>query len=513
MNKDSIAAIDLGTNSFRVQIVDIVDNRLILRESLKEAVQLGAGLDNQKMLDGKSQKRALETLSRFADRLRGFPTDRVRIVGTNTLRVAKNVGAFLYEAQKVLGFPIDVISGFEEARLIFNGAANCLPSSALRFVVDIGGGSTEVMIGIDRDLLLSSSLHMGCVSFSRRFFPDGKITRQSFEEAELAARCELLPIVESFMSHGWQEAVGCSGTIKVMCELSMLLGHTETLGECPRKTLTDLKAKLIKAGSVEALNIDLINSDRARVFAGGLSILLAVFDVFNIDKLDYSEGALLQGVLYDQIGRMQHEDLRDQTVRQIALQYRVDQVQVDRVMALALECYQKLSEVMQVGSESEPGSESDPDVSLHCQLLRWACQLHEIGKSISISGYHRHSAYIVRYGDLSGFSRQNQAYLAFLLFCQRGKIHHIVNQTILPKKLTTNDCALIFSLRLAVLCYRSRRELDFTWEWVKGKHRYKLVLDENWLIDNPLVDWMLTNEFSQWKNMPMSFGLVRKSGS
>lgn len=503
MNTESIVAVDLGTNSFRLQIADIVDQRLVLKESLKETVQLGAGLDDNKMLDEKTQKRALATLSRFADRMRGYSANRVRIVGTNALRVAKNAGAFLYEAEKVLGYPIDVISGFEEARLIYNGAAHALPSSKdSRFVVDIGGGSTEIMVGQGFELQLSSSLHMGCVSFSREFFPKGKITKQGFLDAELKARCELLPMVDAFSKHGWAEAVGCSGTIKALCELSHFLGHTESLGVCVRETLVEMKALLIKAGNVFDLDIDLISSDRARVLAGGLSILLAVFDVFNLEKIDYSDGALLQGVFYDQVGRIDDKDFRDQTVNQMVKHYHVDIRQADRVTALALSFYESLSEMI--------GIDQDKDHSLHCQMLRWACRLHEIGKSISISGYHRHSAYILRYADMSGFSKQNQAYLALLVFSQRGKMHHVLNQTILPKTLSVTDCALIICLRLAVLFLRSRRDLNVDVAWVKSGNRYQLVMKDTWLFQNPLIDSMLTNEFNQWKQMPLAVTLVRE---
>ena len=495
---NTIVAVDLGSNSFRLQIADVVNHQVYVKESYKETVQLGAGLNDALLLDDAAQARALATLARFGDRIRGFSPSLVRVVGTNTLRVARNVGSFLHKAERALGFPIDVVSGFEEARLIFNGAAHALPSNGKsRFVVDVGGGSTEVMVGVGSDIHLAVSLQMGCVAYSRRFFPGGRISEAAFEQAELAARLELQPMAEAFLHHGWQEIIGCSGTVKVLCELSWQQADVDEPDVCVRKTLLDLRRRLIDAGTLTGMKLDNVNEDRMRVLAGGLSVLLAVFSVFGLERMRYSEGALLLGVLYDHIGRIQDEDMRDKTVSRMMQRYHVDAPQARRVEALALALHAALEEYV-----------SDLDAE-SAQLLRWAALLHEVGKSISVSGYHRHSAYILHYADMPGFSRKDQLDLAMLVYAQRGKLSNVAKRDEYRDLLTRKTWALVLCLRLAILFYRARQDMATQWLLTKHKKVIQLTIPGKWLERNPLVASVLEDEAKSWADMPIVWRLIR----
>ena len=316
MKYEQVAAVDLGSNSFRLQVGRVVDGQVYPLDSVKETVRLASGLQADKTLDQASIERALAALSRFGERLRGFSPEGVRAVATNTLRVAKNAPSFLRQAEAVLGFPVEVIAGREEARLIFLGAAHSLPAAAhKRLVVDIGGGSTEFIIGKRFEPQLLESLYMGCVSFSNRFFPGGAIDKRSFREAEIEAAAEIEQIVGHYRAHGWKEAVGSSGSAAAISELLEQNGFNPGgVAGITGAGLLRLKTQLIKAGSIDALTLAGLRADRAPVLPGGLAIMLAVFDRFGLERMTYADGALRLGVLYDLIGRFHHEDRREATL-------------------------------------------------------------------------------------------------------------------------------------------------------------------------------------------------------
>ena len=318
MSYELIAAVDLGSNSFRLQVGRIVGNQIYPLDSLKESVRLAAGLTAERTLDGASQLRALETLSRFGERLRGFVPGAVRAVATNTLRVAKNAPQFLAQAEAALGFPIEVIAGREEARLIYLGVAHTLANPRTQqLVVDIGGGSTEFIVGRNFAPLRLESLYMGCVSHSLKYFPRGHVAKHAFKEAELAARKELQTIVAAYRETGWEEAVGSSGTAKAIVDLLELNGLNDegapgiTLGGIEK-----LKSILLRVGEIDSLHLDGLRADRLPVLPGGLSIMSAVFKEFSLERMIFSEGALRLGVLYDLLGRYHHDDQREATVGQ-----------------------------------------------------------------------------------------------------------------------------------------------------------------------------------------------------
>src|SRR5262249_1753595 len=338
----TLAAVDLGSNSFHCQLGGVVGAQIHPLDSLREPVRLGAGLTEDKRLDEATQERALACLKRFGERLRDFDRRAVRAVGTNTLRVAKNAGSFLRRAQAALKFPIEVVAGREEARLIYLGVAHELPASKdKRLVVDIGGGSTEFIIGAGLRSLKLGSIFMGCVSYNLRFFPDGKISKSAMKQAELAARNELQPITASFSSSNWQQAVGSSGTVRAIADVLQQNGFDD--GSITPDGVDRLRSYLIKEGDMEKAELAGLKPDRVPVFPGGLAILNAVLSELNIDSMVTTGAAMRQGVLYDLLGRFHHKDMRDLTVAQFMQRYHVDALQARRVGALAYSLFRKLT--------------------------------------------------------------------------------------------------------------------------------------------------------------------------
>lgn len=475
----TLAAVDLGSNSFHCQIARVVGDQIYPLDGLREPVRLGAGLDEDKLLDAPSQERALACLQRFGERLRGFDRHAVRAVGTNTLRVAKNARAFLKLARAALGFPIEVVAGREEARLIYIGVQHSLtPSKERRLVVDIGGGSTEFIIGSGYKPARLASLFMGCVSYSVRFFPDGKITKSAMKQAELAARNELQPLVSGFSRKHWQQAVGSSGTVRALAELAEANGFATGSTVTPA-AMERLRSHLIRSGGIEGAQLAGLKPDRIPVISGGLAILSAVLSELGIAELTIASGALREGVLYDLIGRVHHKDMRDVTVAQFMQRYHVDAAQARRVAALAVSLYRKLS------------GESRDDES---NYIAWAAKLHEIGISVAYSGYHKHSAYILENADMPGFSRDEQMQLALLVLAHRRsfkKVH--------PRLDGAVDWRSVLALRLAALFYRGRSDVSLPSLQAKVQgNKFRIALDPEWLARNPLTATALREEVKEW---------------
>jgi len=482
---ETVAAVDLGSNSFRLQVGRVVDDQIYTLDSLKESVRLASGLTADKRLDPGSQARALEALRRFGERLGGLDKGAVRAVATNTLRVAKNADEFLPLAEEALGFPIEVIAGREEARLIYIGASHSLPMSAQkRLVVDIGGGSTEFIIGKRHDPLLMESLYMGCVSYTLRFFPDRKIDKKRLREAQIAAAKEIELIAHDYRRMGWKEAIGSSGSARAIADI-LEMNRLNPNGDSgiSRTGLDRLCAMLVKAGSAEALDIPGIKSDRLPVLPGGIAIMSAVFEELGIEHMTYADGALRLGVLYDLLGRFHHHDMRDSTVAQFIRRYQVEADQAERVEATALSALTQLAE----------GSPSEVDV----QFLSWATRLHEIGISVAHNAYHKHGAYILTYADMPGFSKKDQARLAMLVLGHRGKLEKL-------GAVAAVDSAwrLIFCMRLAVLLHRTRDDRMLpAWRATATANGFQLDLPAEWLQANPWTAAALGEEAAVWKQI------------
>jgi exopolyphosphatase/guanosine-5'-triphosphate,3'-diphosphate pyrophosphatase len=483
---ETLAAVDLGSNSFHLQIGRVVDRQIYPLDAVREVVRLGAGLGADKRIDKATQARALEALAKFGERLRGFAPGAVRAVGTNALRVAKNAPAFLREARAALGFPIGVISGREEARLIYLGVAHSLkPSAERRLVVDVGGGSTELIVGTGFEPQLTESLYMGCLSYSLKYFADGRIDKARMKAAELAARQELSSIARQYRGAGWREAVGSSGTARSI--ENILRENGFAAGGIPREGLDRLRSLLVKLEKADVQRIAGLRASRAAVLPGGVAILRAVLDELDIETMQVSEGALRHGVLYDLLGRVEHRDMREATVAEFVRRYHVDAEQAERVKALALSIYDALS----------PGEDRDDDEDR--QMLAWAARLAEAGLSIAHAQYHKHSAYVLANADMPGFSRMEQARLARLVLAHRGKLAKMHDAG-----LDSADWRLVLALRIASLILRSRSDARLPFLRVAADAGgFAIDLPQSWLDESPLSAAALEAEAEHWKAVGM----------
>lgn len=485
-----IAAVDLGSNSFRLEICRVLGGQLFTLDSLKESVRLASGLDGHKYLDEASQIRGLECLRRFGERLRGIPPEAVRAVATNTLRVARNAPQFLKQAQDLLGVPIEVIAGHEEARLIYVGVSRHLPrSDERRLVVDIGGGSTEFIVGRRHQPQRLESLYMGCVSHTLRFFSEDKITPQAFAKAELAAATELEVLARGFSRRHWDQAIGSSGTARALMEAleqNGFGGQRITL-----KGLEFLREQLIRAGSIRHLELDGLRPERAPVLPGGLSIMLAVFKALGVTEMLTTDSGLRDGVLSELQGRFHHRDIRMATVQEFARRYDADPIQAARVKRLALHLYQQ--------------SARHEVFEHYAPYLEWASHLHEAGISIAHAGYHRHSAYIVDNADMPGFSKPEQAIIGGLCQGQRGRLAKVANRIS-----HFDGWLMVLCLRLAVLIHRGRNlnrapRLELTTD---GKS-FCLKVQRGWLQNHPLTLSNLEQEARQWGSLGIPLKVIQ----
>ncbi len=507
---DLVAAVDLGSNSFRMLVAQVVQTpsgtQLRPIDTLRESVRLAAGLTDNKLLGNDAYQRGITAIRRFGERIRGFDPSKVRAVATNTLRVAKNAPNFMREAEEALGFPIEIIAGVEEARLIYIGAAHEVPAvEGNRLVVDIGGGSTELIIGKAYEPKLMESLYIGCVSHSLRFFPKGNIDSHAFKEAELAARREIQVISGAYLKAGWKQVIGSSGTARALAELiadnnfnnhgdSLTMGRVNgSSGLITRDGLRAMKKHLLRYEHVSQVELLGLKDDRRAVWPGGLAIMIAVFDELGIESMEVTDAALRIGVLYDLLGRSQHDDMRFVTVEQFMQRYAVDREQARRVSNLAAEFLSQLP---------KPDEESRAD---NIALLQWAANLHEIGLSISHNGYHKHSAYIAGNADMPGFSKNDQARLAALLIGHTGKLGKLANNT------NFSDWRMLFCLRLAQVLCRGRSDSSLPKVKVsESSGSYTVSLSKEWTKEHPLTEFSLGKEAAEWERIGRPYKIQLK---
>jgi len=497
-----VAAVDLGSNSFRMLVAQVVKTpsgtQLRPIDTLRESVRLAAGLTDNKLLGNDAYQRGIAAIRRFGERIRGFDPANVRAVATNTLRVAKNAPHFIQEAEGALGFPIEVIAGVEEARLIYIGAAHEVPAvQGNRLVVDIGGGSTELIIGKGYEPKLMESLYIGCVSHSLRFFPKGNVDSHAFKEAELAARREIQVISGAYLNAGWKQVIGSSGTARALAELiaeNNFNGQKDgTDGLITRDGLRAMKKHLLKYEHINQVELPGLKDDRRSVWPGGLAIMIAVFDELGIESMEVTDAALRIGVLYDLLGRSQHEDMRFVTVEQFMQRYAVDREQAKRVGNLAAEFLAQLP---------RPEEESRAD---NIALLQWAANLHEIGLSISHNGYHKHSAYIAGNADMPGFSKNDQARLAALLIGHTGKLGKLANNV------SFSDWRMLFCMRLAQVLCRGRSVVNFPKVKVSEHNGdYLVSLSKDWAREHPLTEFSLQKEAAEWERIGRPYSISLK---
>lgn len=468
-----IAAIDLGSNSFHMVLAKTDNHEIRILERLGDKVQLAAGIDETRQLSEEAMVRGLDCLRRFAQLTACLPEGSVRIVGTNALREARNRSVFIRRAEEVLGHQVEVVSGREEARLIYLGVSHSIADTpGKRLVADIGGGSTEFIIGQRFEPLLRESLQMGCVSFTQRYFRDGKITPARYAQAYTSARLELMNIEQGMRRLGWEDAVGASGTIKAVGLAIKAAGLGN--GEVNPEGLAWLKRRLFKLGEVDKLDLEGIKPDRRAIFPAGLAILEAIFDACEIKRMNHCEGALREGLLYDLLGRRKHEDVRERTLSAFMERYHVDQDQAARVEAKALFALDEVAEAWQL-----------TDDWLR-ELLSWGARVHEVGRAIAHYHYHKHGAYLIEHSDLAGFSRQDQQMLALLVRghrrnIPRDKFAEFGEDGIKLMRL----CVL---LRFAILFYHIRGTQSMPEVQLQARQNsLEIVFPDGWLSANPLT--------------------------
>ncbi len=483
---DVLAAVDLGSNSFHMVVARYSHGQLVVIDRLREMVRLASGVEENGRIDKEAAARALACLQRFGQRLRAMHARSVRVVGTNALRVARRKQAFLERAREALGHPIEIISGMEEARLIYSGVAHNMPSEAgRRLVVDIGGGSTELIIGDGLTPLELESLQMGCVALSERFFRDGRITDKRLSRARLAARLELEPVQAAFRRRGWMSAAGSSGTVRAIGEAMRELDPAYTA--ITREGLERVLAYMVKAGSTRELNLTSITDERRAVFPGGMAILTEVFDVLGIQSMRIADGAMRDGLLYDIVGRFTDEDARERSVRSMQERYHVDLAQAERVEATVADFLARTRAAWKL---------DDPQADL---ILKWAARLHEIGLDVSHNGYHRHGAYLLENADMQGFPREEQQLLARLVGGHRRKLSLERLDELVPPW-DRDAVFLIVLLRLAVLLHRGRSAVALPEiELIARGHTLELKFPGRWLKDHPLTTADLQQEIDHLK--------------
>lgn len=490
-----MAAIDIGSNSFHLAIARLDHGEVRKVASMSEKVQLAAGLDENNILSKEAQKRGLDCLTRFMGRLESVSADKLRIVATNALRQAENADDFIKKANKILPKPIEIIAGREEARLIYLGVSHTNASSDKRLVMDIGGGSTEFIIGEKFEPLLTESLQMGCVAFTKGFFDDGKITEKAFKKSVSAARKELMAISSTYHKTGWMSVVGSSGTIKAVRNVLVSQGWADEQQRITYQGVKKLEKLLIDIGNIDDINLEGVKEHRKGVFPAGVAVLRAIMKEFGIEVIRYSDGALREGVMYDMLGRFASEDVRDRSVQALIVRYSVDKNQAERVVKTSNKLFKQLQH--RLGLKTE-----DAD------LLRRAAYLHEIGLAISHSGYHKHSAYLLEHSDVPGFSQVDQLRMAELVYNHRRKLKaDALEQTkMIGGDALVNLCLL---LRLGVLINHNRSEhedLPLKLTIVDDNHwQAKLVTSGD---DHPLLLADLEDEVEQFAKWGITLDIV-----
>ncbi|MGB2079674.1 MAG: exopolyphosphatase [Vibrio sp.] len=485
-----IAAIDLGSNSFHMVVAKVVNQELQLISRHKVRVRLAQGLDEDKNIDQDAMERGLECLGMFAERIEGFDVEDVRIAATHTLRRAPNAQLFMEKAKQVIPFPIEVIAGQEEARLIYLGVAHTQPEWKRKLVVDIGGGSTELIVGHEFEPEHLNSKQMGCVSYTDRFFEQGKLSHKRFNQAILAAEQKLESLSRTYKNYGWDAALGSSGTIKAVQEVCVELGHDD--GFITAKRLNQLIDLMCEAKSIDKLEIPALSPDRQPVFAAGVAILKGVFNSLDIDKMAFSSGALREGLLYEMEERFHRSDIRMRTTESLARKHSVDLSYANQVRMQAKSFLSQIGDELGIAKKGELSS-----------LLGWSALLHEVGLSMNYSGYHKHSAYILQHTNMPGFNQEQQKVVATLARFQRKslKLKDMPQFTLFKKK---HILPLIAILRLSIVLnvQRSSTPLPEIFLTIKKDDDEPIwhlsSEDPNWLEDNRLLCADLHQEQEYW---------------
>ncbi|MFZ7171743.1 exopolyphosphatase [Avibacterium volantium] len=492
-----IAAIDLGSNSFHMIIARIINGSIQVLSRLKQKVQLAEGLDENNQLSQEAIQRGVNCLALFAERLQGFPAENVNVVGTFTLRTAVNNEVFLRQAEQVFPYPINIISGQMEAKTIYAGVSHTQPEIGRKFVVDIGGGSTEMIIGDDFHPLIAESRHMGCVSFAKKFFPQGEISAENFQRAKQSAVNKIEDLAFEYRKLGWQSVLGSSGTIKTVYQV--IAANLDPNGIITTARLAQLSEKVLQVSHFDDLHLDGLNEDRADVFVPGLAILSAVFEVFGIEQMRYSDGALREGVMYSLEKNFQVSNIRQRTALALAEQFNLDMAQSERVYQSA----QRLAAQYSTWQKSQLQDEM-------VDILLWAARLHEVGIVINHKGLQKHSAYILQNMELPGFDKEQQRLLTTLVRYQINNIKQ-ADFTKFSRYAEQDILALVRLLRLAILLNKSRQATVWS-EKISLKidrtlAQWTLQFEPSYLAHNPLVrnDLIAENKLLKELDLGLTF--------
>jgi exopolyphosphatase/guanosine-5'-triphosphate,3'-diphosphate pyrophosphatase len=477
---ETLAVVDLGSNSFRLEVGRVEGDQIFRLDTWRDTIRFGAGMDEKGNLTLAARKAALACLARFRERLSGLHPSAVRAVATNTFRVARNASTFLPQAEAALGFRIDIIGGHEEARLIYLGVAHVLPAAdEPRLVIDIGGGSTEFIIGRGMTPQRLESLKLGCVSATQRFFPAGELRAEAFRAAETDARAHIEAIAGEFGPQHWKDAYASSGTALALAAILEENGLSD--GGITPEGLARLRKRMIGAGRISRLQLSGIKPERAPVLAGGFAIMAAAMSELNVERISPVGGALRLGVLYDLLGRTVKRDSRAVTVESLSERYHVDKPHAQRVAAMAKALYLAAS----------PAASAED-----AQRVEWAALLHEIGISVSHIGFHRHSAYILENADMPGFSAQDQRHLAALVMGCRGGLSKM------DALLADRDLAAqMLALRLAVLFHHARRAIEVPRIVLRVGKQIEFRVSKRWLKAHPLTERLIEVERAEWKDL------------
>jgi len=478
---DLLAAVDLGSNSFHMVVSQYVLGQLRTIDRLRETVRLAEGLDGKGGLSHDVRQRALECLARFGQRVQDIPPQRVRAIATNTVRRLAMPQAFLMPAESALGHAIEVVAGREEARLIYLGVAHAQPPKPgdLRLVIDIGGGSTECIIGAGFDTIERESLQLGCIASTRRFFPNGKLSKRRWRAALAEVSAEFQQFSGTYRTLGWDEVLGASGTIKAIGEICAAMKLTK--GAITADALALVRDRLLQADRIDAIDLPSLSSDRRQVIAGGILVLEAAFDALGLQRMMVSKAAMREGVLYDMIDRGGAHDPRDASVAAMAQRYGVDTAQAERVEATVTWMFDQVAR--------QWGLEDDDRI-----MLGRAARLHELGLAIAHSQYHVHGSYVVEHSDIAGFSRQQQQFLAALIRTHRRGIPKSAFDA-LPDRLLPAVRRSAALLRLAVLVHRGHgTEPNPPMELKADGNELLLTLPRRWLDARPLLEGDLGGE-------------------
>lgn len=495
---DELAAVDLGSNSFHMVVARYEHQQLRVIDRLRESVRLAAGLSEDGSLSAEKRRTALGCLAKFGQRIAHLPDDRVWAVGTNTVRRLKNPRAFLIAAETALGHPIEIVSGREEARLIYLGAAHGIADKGKqRLVIDIGGGSTEFIIGLGFQTLERESLQMGCVATTKACFPDDKITPKRFEDFKRGIVLEMQQFVAEYKARGWVDTYGCSGTIKAIAQVAHEMGFAQ--GILTPASMAEVRTALLKAKSIESLRLPGLNDERRPVFPGGFLVLDAVFDGLKLKSMNICETAMREGLLYDMLGRAEHRDPRMDTVDAMCLRYGVDRIHVARVEATALRMFDAV--------QKDWGLDET-----HREWLTFAARVHEIGLAVAHSQHHHHAEYLLENSDMAGFTKREQEILAILVRSHRRGLP--VNRLrALSLRYAKSVERLVAILRLAALLHRSRIDVRLPKLELQAMDRgLRLGIPGKWLSAHPLTMTDLEQEIEHLREIDFTLVVVGESG-